>query len=68
MDLGGMADKAKKALDSEQGEERSDQALDRAAEFADERSGGKFDGQIDKGRDLADDRVGLQGDGDTPPA
>jgi hypothetical protein len=66
MDLGGMADKAKNALNSEQGEERSDQALDKAADLADQRTGGKFDGQIDKGRDLADDRIGLQGDEPDP--
>jgi hypothetical protein len=66
MDLGGMADKAKNALNSEQGEERSDQALDKAADLADQRTGGKFDGQIDKGRDLADDRIGLQGDEPNP--
>jgi hypothetical protein len=66
MDLGGMADKAKNALNSEQGEERSDQALDKAADLADQRTGGKFDGQLDKGRDLADDRIGLQGDEPNP--
>jgi MT0933-like antitoxin protein len=62
MDLGGLGDKAKNALDSEQGEKRSDQALDKAEQFADDKSGGKFDAQADKARDLADQRIGDQGD------
>jgi MT0933-like antitoxin protein len=60
MDFGGLADKAKNALDSEQGEQRSDQALDKAEKLADEKTGGKYDQQIDKGRDLADERIGQQ--------
>ena len=60
MDLGGLADKAKNALDSEQGEQRSDQALDKAEQLADEKTGGKYDQQIDKARDLADQRIGQQ--------
>ena len=62
MDLGGLGDKAKKALDSEQGEQRSDQALDRAEQFADDKTGGKFDSQTDKARDAADQHIG-QDDG-----
>jgi hypothetical protein len=62
MDLGGLGDKAKKALDSEQGEERSDQAIDKAEQFADDKTGGKFDAQTDKARDLADEHLG-QDDG-----
>ncbi|HYX93863.1 MAG TPA: antitoxin [Geodermatophilus sp.] len=65
MDLGGLGDKAKKALDSEQGEQRSDQALDKAEQFADERTGGKFDAQTDKAGDLADQRIGQQDTGQT---
>jgi hypothetical protein len=65
MDLGGLGDKAKKALDSEQGEQRSDQALDKAEQFADERTGGKFDAQTDKAGDLADQRIGQQDAGQT---
>jgi MT0933-like antitoxin protein len=60
MDVGGFADKAKNALDSEQGEQRSDQALDKAEQFADDRTGGKFDQQTDKAGDLADQRIGQQ--------
>jgi MT0933-like antitoxin protein len=58
MDVGGWADKAKDALNSEQGEERSDQALDKAEQFADQKTGDKYDTQIDKARDMADERIG----------
>jgi hypothetical protein len=57
-DLGGLGDKARKALDSEQGEQRSDQALDKGEQFADDRTGGTFDSQTDEAGDLADKRVG----------
>ena len=63
MDIGGLADKAKNALDSEQGEQRSDQALDKAEQFADEKTGGKFDQQTDKVGDMADQRIGEQDPG-----
>ena len=64
MDIGGLGDKAKNALDSEQGEQRSDQALDKAEQFADEKTGGKYDQQTDKAGDLADRHLGQQ-DGET---
>jgi hypothetical protein len=67
MDLGGLADKAKNALDSKQGEQRSDQALDKAEQLADEKTGGKHDQQIDKARDLADEHIG-QSEPDRPGA
>jgi hypothetical protein len=60
VDVGGFADKAKDALNSEQGEQRSDQALDKAEQFADDKTGGKFDQQTDKAGDLADQRIGQQ--------
>ncbi|MGY1617944.1 antitoxin [Geodermatophilus sp. SYSU D00691] len=60
MDVGGLADKAKNALDSEQGEKHSDQALDRAEQFADDKTGGRFDQQSDKAGDLADQHIGQQ--------
>jgi hypothetical protein len=60
MDVGGLGDKAKQALDSEQGEKRSDQALDKAEQFADDKTGGKFDRQSDKVGDMADQRIGQQ--------
>jgi hypothetical protein len=60
MDLGGLADKAKNALDSEQGEQRSDQVLDKAEQLADEKTGDKYDQQVDRARDLADQHLGQQ--------
>jgi hypothetical protein len=61
MDIGGLGDKVKNALDSEQGEQRSDQALDKAEQFVDDKTGGKFDQQTDKAGDLADERLGQRG-------
>ena len=55
MDLGGLGDKAKKALGDEK---TSDTALERGEQFADDRTGGKFDAQTDKAGDLADQRLG----------
>jgi hypothetical protein len=63
MDVGGLGDKAKDALNSEQGEQRSDQALDKAEQVADEKTGGKFDQQTDKVGDMADQRIGEQDPG-----
>ena len=63
MDLGGLADEATKALDSEQGEQRSDQALDKAEQFAHEKTGGRYDQQTDEVGDLADQRIGQQNAG-----
>jgi hypothetical protein len=64
MDVGGLGDKAKDALNSEQGEQRSDQALDKAEQFADDKTGGKHDQQTDKVGDMADQRIGQQDDGE----
>jgi hypothetical protein len=63
MDVGGLGDKAKDALNSEQGEQRSDQALDKAEQFADDKTGGTHDQQLDKGRDMADERLGQSDEG-----
>jgi hypothetical protein len=59
----GLMDKAKDALDSDKGEQASDQALDKGEQLADQKTGDKYDQQIDKGRDLADERIGQPGDG-----
>ena len=61
--MAGLGDKAKDFLDSDKGEQVSDQALDRGAQFADQKTGGEHAAQIDKGRDLADERIGRPGDG-----
>jgi hypothetical protein len=63
MDIGGLGDKAKDALNSEQGEQRSDQALDKAEQFADDKTGGTHDQQLDKARDMADERLGQSTEG-----
>jgi hypothetical protein len=62
MDVGGLGDKAKDALNSEQGEQRSDQALDKAEQFADDKTGGKYDQQTDKAGGMADQRIGQPDD------
>ena len=61
MDLGGMADKAKNALNSDKGEQASDKGLDKAEQFADQKTGGQHDEQIDKAQDMADKHIGQQG-------
>lgn len=56
--MAGLFDKAKEFLSSEQGEKVSDQVLDKAADFASKRTGGKHDEQIEKARRAADERIG----------
>jgi hypothetical protein len=63
MNLGDMGKKAKDFLDSEEGEKKSDSVLDKGAEFADDKTGGKHADQIAKGREFADEHVGRT-DGD----
>ena len=58
MDIGGLGDKTKKALDSDKGEKTSDSALEKGEQFADDRTGGKYDAQTDKAGDKADDVLG----------
>ncbi|HEY6749685.1 MAG TPA: antitoxin [Mycobacteriales bacterium] len=58
--MGGFMDKAKDMAD--QHDEQVDQGLDKAGDFADQKTGGKYDSQIDKGVDAAQQRTG---DGDT---
>jgi hypothetical protein len=65
MNIGDAAKKAKDALGTEQGEQRSDDALDKAGQFADDKTGGKHDAQIDKGRQFADEHIGNEQSGDT---
>lgn len=55
-----LTNKAKDALNSDKGEEISDQGLDKAADIANDVSGGKFGDQINQGRDAADGQVGNQ--------
>jgi MT0933-like antitoxin protein len=58
--MGGFLDKAKDA--AEQHDDKVDQGLEKAGDFADQKTGGKYDDQIDKGVDTAQQRTG---DGDT---
>lgn len=58
--MGGFLDKAKDMAD--QHDDKVDEGLDKAGDFADQKTGGKYDSQIDKGVDAAQERTG---DGDT---
>ncbi|WP_147918899.1 antitoxin [Ruania zhangjianzhongii] len=58
-----------KAADALGNEEKTDGALDKAANFLREKTGGQHDDKIQKGRDFLDDKLGGEGDGgeeDTP--
>ena len=66
MNFGELGKKAKDFLDTEEGEKKSDAALDKAAEFLDERTGGKHAEQIAKGRDFADEHIGPKDGGEHP--
>jgi hypothetical protein len=63
----GIFDKAKDVLN--QHPDKVEQGLDRAADLADQRTGGKHADQIDKGVGMAKEKLGefLRKD-DTPPA
>ncbi|MCU4298865.1 antitoxin [Brevibacterium permense] len=58
MGLDDLTNKAKDALNSDKGEEISDQGLDKASDAANNVTGGKFEDQINQGRDGADDKFG----------
>ena len=60
MGIGDLGKKASDALNSEQGEQRSDDALDKGSDFVDQKTGGKYDEKIDSGRDAADKKVGTE--------
>lgn len=61
MGLGDFVNKAKEQLSGEKAEQLSDSALDKAKDFASERTGGKYDDKITSVRDAIDERVGNQG-------
>lgn len=60
--MGGFLDKAKEFADKH--DEQVDQALEKGGDFADQKTGGKYDDKIDKGVDAAQQRTG---EGDTQP-
>jgi hypothetical protein len=55
-----LFDKAKDFID--QHDEQVDDALDKAGDFVNDKTGGKYDQHIDKGVDFAQERTG---EGDT---
>ncbi|KAB1661016.1 antitoxin [Pseudoclavibacter sp. CFCC 13796] len=55
---GGLADKAKQAMQSDKAEEISDSLLDKAADLANKVTGEKFSDQVQQARDAADKAIG----------
>ncbi|MGD7731397.1 antitoxin [Propionibacteriaceae bacterium G57] len=51
-----LAERAKDAVNSN--EERIDSAVDRAGDFANEKTGGRFEGQIEQGEGFVQDKTG----------
>ncbi|MGA4507637.1 antitoxin [Propionibacteriaceae bacterium G1746] len=51
-----LAQRAKDAVNSN--EERIDSAVDRAGDFANEKTGGRFEGQIEQGEGFVQDKTG----------
>ena len=60
--MGGFMDKAQELAD--QHDDQVDQGLERAGDFADEKTGGGHNEQIDRGVDFAQERTG---EGDQQP-
>lgn len=58
MGIEDYANQAKDALNSEQGQEFANQGLDRAADAADNATGGEHSDHIQQGRDAAGDFLG----------
>lgn len=56
-----LVNKGKEALNSEQGENISDQAIQGGGDFVDNATGGKFSEQIDGGQEAADNFLGQSG-------
>jgi hypothetical protein len=57
-DFGEMANKAKNFADEH--DKQSDEALDKATDFADEKTGNKYDSQIQSGEDKAENYLGVE--------
>lgn len=55
-----LVNKGKEALNSEQGEQISDQVLDGAEGLANKVTGDKFEDQVSQGRDAVDGFLGKQ--------
>jgi hypothetical protein len=57
-DFSEMADKAKDFAGDH--DKQSDEALDKAAQFADDKTGNKYDSQINSGEDKAEGYLGVE--------
>jgi hypothetical protein len=57
-DFGEMADKAKDFAGEH--DKQSDEGLDKAADFADDKTGNKYDSQIQSGEDKAEKYLGVE--------
>ena len=57
-DFGDMADKAKDFAGDH--DKQSDEALDKAEQFADDKTGNKYDSQIQSGEDKAESYLGVE--------
>ena len=57
-DFGDLAGKAKQFEGDH--DEQSDEALDKASEFADDKTGNKYDSQIQSGEDKAEGYLGVE--------
>ncbi len=56
--MSGIGDKASDFLNSDKGEQVSDGVLDKAADKADDATGGGHQDQIDKAQQAADGKIG----------
>lgn len=54
--MGGFMDKAEEFAD--QHDQQVDQGIEKAGDFAEEKTGGKYDDQIERGVDTAQERTG----------
>ena len=59
---GGFMDKAKEFADEHP--DQVDQGMDKAGNFADEKTGGRYSNQIQEGEQRAEDFLGAGGQGD----
>jgi MT0933-like antitoxin protein len=57
-DFSEMADKAKDVAGDH--DKQSDEALDKASQFADDKTGNKYDSQINSGEDKAEGYLGVE--------
>jgi hypothetical protein len=58
----GLLDDAKKLIGKH--DKQVDQAIEKAGDAVDEKTGGKYAAQVDKAQDIAEEKTG---DGDTAP-